>query len=185
VTRLVFLLEESSMQEVLEIILPKILPAGVEFLCIPHEGKQDLARSIPRKLRAWRSPEVRFVVIHDQDSVDCVVLKQQLLKLCEEGGRPETLVRIVCHELESWFLGDLGAVETAYQLSGLAKRQQGRKFRQPDELNNAAQELKRLVRRYQKLEGARRIAPHMNLGDANRSRSFHIFLAGLRRLCQN
>ena len=51
--KLVFLLEERSMQAALEGILPRLIP-GVEFLCIPHEGKQDLEKSIPRKLRGWK-----------------------------------------------------------------------------------------------------------------------------------
>lgn len=54
-SRVVFLLEERSMKELLEGLLPRLFP-GLPFLCIPHEGKRDLERSIPRKLRAWREP---------------------------------------------------------------------------------------------------------------------------------
>jgi len=61
--KLVFLLEERSMKEFLRGLLPRILPAGCEFQLIPHEGKSDLEKSIPRKLRAWLEPEVRFVVV--------------------------------------------------------------------------------------------------------------------------
>jgi len=173
------------MQEVLDIILPKILPPNTQFLCIPHEGKHDLARSIPRKLRAWQMPDVQFVVVHDQDSMDCLTLKAQLRALCREGGRPDTLVRIVCRDLESWFLGDLHAVEKAFQVPGLARKQKNRKFRQPDELNNATQELKRLVKRYQKRSGARRIAPYLDLEGGNRSRSFGVFLNSLYGICRS
>lgn len=48
---IVFLLEEPSMKVALEGLLPRILP-GENFRLIAHEGKQDLAKSIPRKLRA-------------------------------------------------------------------------------------------------------------------------------------
>jgi hypothetical protein len=54
---LVFLLEERSMQAFLAGFLPRILPDGVGFQLVPHEGKTDLERSIPRKLRGWRTPE--------------------------------------------------------------------------------------------------------------------------------
>lgn len=52
-SRLVFLLEEYSMAVLLEDLLPRIYP-DLPFLCMSHEGKQDLEKSIPRKLRAWQ-----------------------------------------------------------------------------------------------------------------------------------
>jgi hypothetical protein len=36
-----------------------------------------------------------------------------------------------CHEMESWLLGDLKAVEKAYNISGLSRKQQQRKYRNP------------------------------------------------------
>ncbi len=47
--RLVLLLEEESMQVLLDGLLPRLFP-GLLFQCVPHEGKADLERSIPRKL---------------------------------------------------------------------------------------------------------------------------------------
>ncbi|GMO70200.1 MAG: hypothetical protein Ta2A_18760 [Treponemataceae bacterium] len=46
--KLIFLLEEQSMKEVLEIILPKILPANISFTCIPHNGKSHLRKSVKK-----------------------------------------------------------------------------------------------------------------------------------------
>jgi hypothetical protein len=51
-SRVVFLLEEYSAKILLEGLLPRFFP-DLSFLCIPHEGKQDLEKSFPRKLRAW------------------------------------------------------------------------------------------------------------------------------------
>jgi len=59
-SRIVLLIEEYSMKVLLDSLLPRLFP-NLEFLCVPHEGKNDLERSIPRKLRAWREPGVRFV----------------------------------------------------------------------------------------------------------------------------
>ena len=39
--KIVFMLEEPSMKELLDKLLPKVLPRGVDFVTIPHEGKQD------------------------------------------------------------------------------------------------------------------------------------------------
>ena len=52
--KLIFLLEELSMKYLLLELLPRILPENVEFQIIPHNGKRDLEKSIPRKLRGWR-----------------------------------------------------------------------------------------------------------------------------------
>jgi len=183
-TELVFLLEEASIMEVLKVVVPVVVPEPITCRFVPHEGKSDLEKSIPRKLRAWRTPGVRFVVVRDKDRGDCHTLKDKLLELCRKGCRPDTLIRIVCHHLESWYLGDLAAVEIAFGVHGIARRQRQRKFRDPDALINAEQELRRLVPQYQKISGSRRIAPHLNL-ESNRSHSFGVFLAGLRRLVMN
>ncbi len=179
--KIVFLLEEASLKEFLDIVLPKLLPPDVTFLTVPHEGKQDLEKSIPRKLRAWQEPDVRFVIMRDQDGSDCIRLKEKLCRLCAESGRPDSLVRIVCNELESWFLGDLAAVAEAFDMPSISRLQRKAKYRNPDNLTNAAQELKRIVSLYQKLKGARLIAEHIDI-DRNRSTSFHTFIEGLLRV---
>lgn len=178
--KLVFLLEEASMAEVLKSLLPKLLP-GVECQLLPHEGKSDLDKSIPRKLRAYKSPGVRFVVVRDRDSADCVILKKKLVTLCSDAGRSDTLIRIPCPELESWFLGDLHAVELGCGRSGLLKLQDKKKYRDPDALGNASEEIKRLVPGYQKIGCARAIAPHFSI-ENNRSESFKIFVSGVRKI---
>ncbi|UYM18192.1 DUF4276 family protein [Endozoicomonas euniceicola] len=177
--QLVFMLEEHSAKILLESLLPRVLPPEVSFLCIPHEGKQDLEKSIPIKLKNWNVPNSWFVVIRDKDQSDCTQLKQRLQEICEASGRPETLIRIAVHELESWFLGDLAAVGAAFDQPRLAGRQQSKKFRNPDALANAQEELKKLVKGYQKVAGARKISPHLSL-NTNKSVSFQHLLSGLQ-----
>ena len=143
---LVFLLEEASMREVLKVLLPQLLPQEVEFKLIVHKGKQHLEKSISRRLRQWQIPNTHFVVVRDQNSADCIKLKQRLKDLCQQAGKTDALIRIVCHELESWFLGDLAAVENAFNIKGLAKQQNQKKFRDPDRLANASEELGKLVK---------------------------------------
>lgn len=179
---LVFMVEEPSAREFLNIILPKILSEDFSFTIIKHEGKSDLQKSLPRKLKAFRKPNVSFVVLMDQDGNDCKRLKAELQELCSKGERYDTLVRIVCHELESWFIGDLAAVEEAFGLTGLARKQREAKFRDPDRIGSPSQLLKSIVPEYQKMSGARSIARHMNL-DSNLSSSFNTFISGIRRIC--
>ena len=178
---LVFLLEEKSAEEMLKVILPKILPEDVLPLFIAFEGKSDLERNVERKIRCWRQPDSCFVVMRDQDSGDCRQIKSQLVQKCSDAGRGDALVRIACHELESFYLGDLAAVEQAYGLH--LPSQRSRKYRTPDALTNAADELKKITQsKYQKIDGSRRIAEHLALDGSNCSHSFNVLLSGIRRV---
>ncbi|HET8898580.1 MAG TPA: hypothetical protein VFN09_07425 [Rhodanobacteraceae bacterium] len=68
-------------------------------------------------------------------------------------------------------------------LTRLQAQQSGRKFRRPDQRNNAKQELMRLTSgQYQERAGSRAIAPHLRLDSSNRSESFRVLLTGIRRM---
>jgi hypothetical protein len=174
---LVFLLEEPSMKSVLEGLVPRVAP-GRPFILVAHNGKQDLEKSIARKLRAWRDPSAIFIVVRDQDAADCLEVKRRLLSLCAAGGREDVVVRVVCRALESWFLGDLAAVDAAFG-THLAGRQMQRKYRDPDRLHAPHRELETLVPDFTKGAGARALGPLVDL-DNERSSSFRCFVTTLR-----
>lgn len=186
-----FLVEEPSMAEILRAILPRVLPEGwkLNSNCFirTHEGKQDLQRSIPRKIRAMkRIPGgVGFVIIQDQDSNDCRELKNRLVALCNsalsEGESVSYCVRIVCRELEAWYLGDMQALEQVFPGFHASRYQNKSLFRNPDNCVNPKRELKRIVGDYPQIEIARRIGPLLN-PETNSSRSFQIFLSGIQRM---
>lgn len=182
-TTLVFCLEEPSAKAMLEGVLPRLLLNGVNAKYMVFEGKQDLHKQLVRRLRHWQQPDTRFVVMRDQDSGDCQEIRRQLIELCHEAGRPDALVRVACRELESFYLGDLAAVEAGLLLKGIAKKQTNRKFREPDALANAAEELGKLTRNtYQKLSGSRSIGPHLRLDGSNTSSSFKALVDGIQRI---
>jgi len=181
---LVFFLEEPSAQAMLEGLLPKVLPKNVHYHCVPFEGKQDLEKQLERKLRVWNTPDTFFIVLRDQDSGNCQIVKSKLLEITEKSGKSQnTLVRIACHELESWYLGDLQAVEQAIGPRSIAKRQGEAKYRNPDLLNNAAQELKKIAPNYQKVLGSRKIGVCLE-PSRNQSISFQFFISGIMKLLQ-
>lgn len=186
--RVVFLLEEPSMVECLRAILPKLFPNWVEnvdWIPVPHNGKSELERSIPKKIRGWQEPGVRFLILRDNDQGDCRKLKAKLMALAESGRTDaNVLVRIVCQELESWFLGDLDAVKSAYPKAQIQCNYVSQKFRNPDLPGNAAEELAKLTKTRVKVARAVKIGGEMRL-DHNRSRSFNVFLDGLRRMCDD
>jgi hypothetical protein len=179
---LVFFLEEESARVLLESLFPRLIPKGHQIRprFIVFEGKQDLERQLPKKLRGYLNSRARFIVMRDQDSGDCRKVKRSLVALCPATHRPRTKVRIACHELESFYLGDLRAVEYGLGIRGLAAKQDKAKFRDPDQLVSPARELEKLTgNRYQKVAGSRAIAPHLNL-KAPRSKSFRHLLQAVR-----
>lgn len=180
-SRVVFLLEEHSMKVLLEGLLPRLFP-GLPFLCLSHEGKQDLERSIPRKLKAWREPGVRFVVVRDQDGGDCQEVKARLLRLCRGTGRRGTLVRVVCRELEAWYVGEPDALARAFPearqtaLRGLVSH----RYLNPDVVVRPSDAIAKVIPEFQKRSGARRMAEALSRN--NRSRSFQVFVEGIEGL---
>lgn len=178
---LVVFLEEPSAKAMLQGVLPRLLAPEVNVQYVVFEGKQDLEKRLPIRLRGWKNPGARFLVMRDQDSGDCRQIKQRLLDICHQAGQSDAVVRIACHELESFYLGDLAAVANSIGPASLSRQQDKAKYRQPDRLNNAAQELKRIAPSYQKLSGSREIGKQLEITD-NRSESFNQLLNGIQRL---
>ena len=178
--RVVFLLEEYSMKALLDGLLPRLFPQLV-FQCVPHDGKGDLEKSIPRKLRGWREPGVRFVVVRDNDREDCLDLKRSLRELCAVRPEQDCLIRIACQELEAWYLGEPDALADAFKKESLRRIGSRARFRKPDAVHYPARALSRLVPQYQKISGARALAGRLTR-EGNRSPSFQAMLDGVERL---
>ena len=88
-----------SMPVLLDDWLPRLLGwvDGQRVLCIPHEGKTTLDHRHCAKAGC---------MAHSGDHLSscgttaarCVAVKRSLQALCAQGGRPETMVRLVCQE---------------------------------------------------------------------------------------
>ncbi|MBY6243473.1 DUF4276 family protein [Methylosinus sp. Sm6] len=179
-SRLVFLLEEPSIKVLLEALLPRLFPA-LDILCIAHEGKSDLEKSPPRKLKAWNRPDDRFVVIRDSDGKDCKALKAALAEICAEAGRDDTLVRIVCQELEAWYFGDPDTLANVLGEPSLRNLSAKAAYRDPDAIAKPSRELVKLCPAFQKIDGARRMAHRLSY-TRNRSASFRALVEGIARI---
>jgi hypothetical protein len=182
VKTIVFLLEEPSAQDALQGILPRILPSDVTPQYLVFEGKQDLEKRMTRLLRNWLTPDSVFVVLRDQDSGNCRVIKERLVACCQEAGKSDAVVRIACQTLEAWFVGDWEAVSTAFQQPKLANLKRKAIYQDPDRLGDPVNELRKVIPDYQKRDGARRIGKHLT-DTRNRSHSFQIFIETVRNLC--
>ncbi len=178
---LVFLLEEESAKELIESLMPRVFP-DVSFRCIPFEGKQDLEKNIPIKLRGYKVPGSVFIILRDQDSGDCMAIKARLKDICNSVPSAESLIRIACKELEAWYFGDLKAVEMALGVKNLSQCSKQKKYKTPDCIVNPKKELKSLTKnKYSQVSGSREIGKYINC-ETNTSDSFRNFISGVRML---
>jgi len=137
-----FLLEEESMRLALKHLLVKIIP-DQQYKLITYNGKMDLQTSIPKVIPTLsKNTKARIVIVHDQDNHDCLELKNKLLNLSKNAYCP-ILIRVACKELESWFLGDMIAIEKAFPKFKSKKYVNKKKFRNVDHIQKPSILLKK------------------------------------------
>ena len=176
------------MEAFLQCLLPRLVEDWREqehFLCIPHQGVSDLKKSLRRKLPGWQKPGDHFVILLDSDNADCKQRKQEIVAQCQGATSKGVIVRLVCQELESWYLGDLPALVQAFDNPGLNAARLCKPSSNPDEIPKPSQRLQQGVPRFQKVRDAKRIAPHLALDDSNRSHSFRLFIHTVRQLSRD
>jgi hypothetical protein len=179
------LVEEPSMKNFLTGILPQILPIGYQLnancFIRDHQGKQDLRKSIPSKVKAYKhyNKPVKVIIIQDQDSSDCKVLKNELIELVNQNSAIPSLVRIACRELEAWYIGDMDALESVYPNFKANNYKRWSKFRNPDKCN-ASDEIKKLIPTFQKGIVSREIVKYIDLNN-NTSESFNHLISGIKK----
>lgn len=187
--RMEILVEDYSMEVFLKGLLPRILPEDFELgrncFIYPHEGKSDLKKRLPQRVRAYRNypEEVLLMVVQDQDSWDCLELKKMLVTIIEnENPEMNFVVRIACRELENWYLGDLKAIEHLYPKTKASTLINKSKYRNVDKVTGSF-ELKKLTVHFAKTSCARQIAPIIDI-NTNRSVSFSHFVQGMHKLAK-
>jgi len=177
---IVILSEERSMRDTLVALFARYYPSlleGVHWQIIYFQGKADLEKNFPHKMRSWSHRSPHFIILRDNDGADCQVIKERLRLRAAPTGKPFH-IRLVCQELEAWFLGDLAAVEAAYPSSRATRFQETAKYRNPDNINNASDELSRLTNVTGKTSKASAIARHLDL-TRNRSHSIQVLFRTL------
>lgn len=197
------LVEERSAEALLVHLLPKLLGDDTTFDIRVYNGKQDLLKKLPARLRGYShsidDTGTRIVVLVDEDRQDCRALKQQLEDAAAEAGLTTktsappgapfvVLTRVAVEELEAWLFGDVEAIRTAYpRVPTHLANQRG--FRDPDAIaGGTCEQFERVLKRagyhrggLPKIAAANNIAPHMEPG-RNRSGSFRHFVTGLEAL---
>ncbi|HMQ62161.1 MAG TPA: DUF4276 family protein [Flavilitoribacter sp.] len=180
--------EEPSCKNVFEVLLPNILPEHISFNIYSHQGKQDLKKALGRTLPTIsKIPGSKILVTRDQDSASCIDVKRQLDEIVNENCSCDYRIRIVCRELESWFLGDLSAIEKAYPRFKPSQISNKSELRDVDEINNPKEFLLKNIPEFSgrqylpKLEFSSSIAPFMDL-EKNKSKSFNHTISAIKEL---
>ena len=76
--------EEPSCKNVLDIVLPKILPENISFRIHAHQGKQDLEKALQYTLpKISRIPDSKILILRDQDNEDCKGVKNRLKEIAD------------------------------------------------------------------------------------------------------
>lgn len=190
--------EEPSMEAFLLELLPRLLPRHVSFSLYTHNGKSDLLRKLPHRLRGyanWMPGNHGIVVVVDRDNDDCVGLKTTLEGFFAQSGIVTKmsagvasfsgLTRIAVEELEAWYFGNWPAVVRGYPIlpSSVASKA---KYRNSDDIRGGTWEAFERICKSQglfstglrKVEAARKIGGQIEIGE-NSSPSFAAFREGL------
>lgn len=83
------LVEEPSMEGFLRQVLPKIIEQRATFSIYAYQGKADLLRKLPDRLRGWAQwlpDSYRIIVLLDRDDNDCHQLKQMMERVATGAG---------------------------------------------------------------------------------------------------
>jgi hypothetical protein len=194
------LVEEPSMEALLQVLLPGIL-GTVEFRVHAFQCKAELLKHLPNRLRGYKPwlPEYwRILVIVDRDDTDCTALKENLEKMARDVHLPTrssrkdanyTIInRLAIEELEAWYFGDWEAVRRAYPRvpATIPKK---KPYRDPDAIAGGTWEaFERILKNagyfttgLRKVEAARTIARYME-PVRNTSHSFRVLFDALSEI---
>lgn len=202
VTHIEFLVEEPSMAEFLNIILPKVIITELTYNIHVFQGKPDLLKKLQNRLTGYFNyipKDWLIIVVIDEDRKDCHELKSKLENKCTIAGlytksQPNSegefsvVNRIAVEELEAWYFGDIHALCKAYPGIPATLTSKAR-YRNPDNIQGGTwEQLERILNRanyhgggLSKIKATRDIAKHMN-PEINKSHSFCVFRDTLKGL---
>jgi len=183
IEKVVFILEELSMKRMLENLLPRMnLRFEIElFAC---NGKVNFKERMHIILEKYYDQNAFFIIMRDKDNDNCIELKNKLRDKIKDIGRPFR-VRIVCRELESWYLAQPDAIKKAFTDADLkpSKTNKGKVFKEPEKYG--AKEFMDYINQKQitKVKWAEQMGTKLE-PDSSQSHSFHVFIQTLRDLSE-
>lgn len=171
---IIVLVEEKSSKVIIE-HLSASLELNHRVRILSHDGFGDLKMSIPRKLNAEHHELTRFIILCDADNTNCIERKRQLFDLVPHAKRSKTIVRIVCRELEAWYI----AQPEALRLGGAIKNKISKRIlsRDPDQIDNIKELSKKFIYQRGQIDLAHKTGPYLNPEDQKSKSFFHFIVA--------
>ena len=183
-TEIRILTEEESSAVLIKASIANIQKAvGKPFTIrtVVHKGKSNLLKDFATKIEAVPpSHGIRYMILCDQDSEPCEGLKERILrKIPQINARQFVIVRIVCQELEAWYLGDEQALKRAYSRTTFHKKN----FQcDVDQKENPKKILSdNIGASFISTQAPEKMAKHMDWNN-NKSRSCCHFIDGIKKL---
>ncbi|MCK5537632.1 MAG: DUF4276 family protein, partial [Bacteroidales bacterium] len=176
------------MRKFFEGILPRLGFDEKLFEIKHHRGKEDLLNNLHKIIPSLSKRAKHIMVVIDQDKQDCVVLKNKINQQMIFRSDCTYTIRIACYELESWFLGDMAAIEQCSDRFKAQSFQNKDKYRHIDSIEKPSTVLTKIIPDWKKKHTskpkfAETIASLISLEqNTNRSKSFLVLLDSLYSL---
>lgn len=157
---MIVFVEEASASEIVRAVARKLnlLP---RITILKHQGAGDLERSIANKIANDPFSNTKFLVLRDADNQNCKQLKEKLFAMVPTKKRARTRIRIVCQELEAWYLAQPKALQLAKVLeSPVPKKNLAANV---DNIVNPKKLFLRHAHNKGQIEHARRIGEHLDI----------------------
>jgi len=188
---IIFFVEEESMGKFLEGILPRLGFNSDNFEIKEHRGKPDLMSNLDKLIPTLSKQAQQIIVLVDRDNENCIGLKKNIKKKMEDHCSCEYKIRIVCHELEAWFLGDMDAIKKCSERFKPDSYRNKAQYRDIDSIRmpKPSTLIEKIVPNWQttyyssKPKFASEISKHISLENkANKSHSFNVFLETVKSI---
>ena len=182
--------EEESFKIFLDNFLPKIIPPDISYFIHPHQGKQNLEKAIRTTVPSIsKIPGSRILITRDQDSGDCKFVKQEPERIIHGNVQSPYYIRIICRELECWYLGDLSCIEKIYPRFNSSKYRNKKTFRNPDLVQNSSKLICQIVPELKDRDYLPKIQTASKMGkclctESNNSTSFRQFTSAIKDLIE-
>lgn len=189
--------EERSAKQFFERLMIKIFAeqnlshqeAKLRFRVYSYSGKDDLKNSLKTTVPTIsKQPKAKILITIDQDTKNCKSLKKELERIIAGNCHCQHKIRIICRELESWFLGDLESIRKSYSRFKPEEYRNKADFRNIDQrkskpsdtLLKIIPELKGM-QKLPKVSVAETISQNLSLNN-NRSHSFNATITAIKTL---
>ena len=172
----------------MEIVLKAILKTLKidNYTIFSYQGREDLKKNFSNIIKNYFG--YKFIFLIDQDENNCKKIKKDIQELIpKKFNKNNYFIRIVCTELESWYWGDMEAIEKSFPRFNKENYLNKHTFKQVDLIKNPSKLLLNSIPEFKKDTflkkkfTAEKISPNLNI-NKNTSPSFNHVVNAIKKL---